>query len=305
MPNASDMLWFKQQFHQKIDTALQGTPFSLDLLTALACQETGEIWPTLRKQPLSVERILELCVGDTLDSSGGRAAFPKTKADLVAKPKGQQMFEIAHQALVDMAQYINAYKTIAAKPNKFCHGFGIFQFDLQFFLTEPDYFLKKRYANFDVCLQKAVGELRQAQKRIGFQDKTTLTDREMVYVTIAYNTGGFKPAKGLKQGHFNGTKYYGEQIYDYLLLSKTVPVPAGATLPSATGPRYRVNVGATPLNLRKQPKIEPGNVKVTIPNGQIVRAVSNQNVNGFLEVETELNGVNYRGYAFANYLKPV
>jgi len=82
MPDTENMRWFKQTFHTKIEPALQGSPFTLDLLTALACQETGEVWPILRLQQLSLERILELCVGDTLDSDKGRSAFPKTKADL-------------------------------------------------------------------------------------------------------------------------------------------------------------------------------------------------------------------------------
>src|SRR5439155_12016130 len=98
MPNADDILWFKQQFHREIEAAVQGTPFSLNMLTAVACQETGYIWQVLRKQQPSLGRILELCVGDTIDASGGRNAFPKTKADLVAKPNGQQMFAIARQS---------------------------------------------------------------------------------------------------------------------------------------------------------------------------------------------------------------
>ncbi|MDQ2937565.1 MAG: SH3 domain-containing protein [Acidobacteriota bacterium] len=317
MPNAKDMLWFKQTFHDKIETAIQGTPFSLNMLTALACQETGEIWPTLRKLPLSVDRILELCVGDTIDATatGGRSAFPKTRAHLEAKPNGQRMFQLARQALVDMAHYINQYKGPAANPNKFCHGFGIFQYDLQFFVDEPDYFLEKRYADFDICLQKAIGELRHALKKIGFDHKTTLTDQEMTYVAIAYNTGGFKPAKGLKQGYFNGSKYYGEQIYDYLMLSKTVqvgatgPGPVQPPAPAVTGTQYKVEVSSTPLNLRNEPRIDPanptGNVKAKLPDGQIVRAITNQNVNGFLEVETDLQGMHYRGFASASYLKPV
>jgi hypothetical protein len=55
MPNTDDMRWFKQQFHDKISAALTGTPYSLDFMTALACQEAGEVWPILRKQNLSVE----------------------------------------------------------------------------------------------------------------------------------------------------------------------------------------------------------------------------------------------------------
>jgi hypothetical protein len=44
MPNADDIRWFKQQFGSKIDVATAGTPFSLDMLTAIACQESGELW---------------------------------------------------------------------------------------------------------------------------------------------------------------------------------------------------------------------------------------------------------------------
>jgi len=44
-------------------------------------------------------------------------------------------------------------------------------------------------------LQKALEELRNATKKIGFQNKPTLTDQEMAFVAIAYNTGGFNPAR--------------------------------------------------------------------------------------------------------------
>jgi hypothetical protein len=167
MPNADDILWFKKQFHRQIKAAVAGTPFSLDMLTAIACQETGEICPVLRKKLPDLGKLLELCVGDTHDASGGRRAFPKTKKDLVAKPEGEQMFAIARQALVDMAQYIEGYQKTAANPDKFCHGFGIFQYDLQFFLEDPDYFLQKRYADFDAALKKCLGELHNAMKGPG------------------------------------------------------------------------------------------------------------------------------------------
>src|SRR3954447_5608672 len=127
MPTTDDVAWFKQQFKDKINTATAGTPFTLNMLTALACQESGEVWPILRKHQLSTQDILELCVGDTIDATSkkGRNAFPKTKAELVAAPNGLQMFNIAHQALVDMAQHITDYQKAAQNPNKFCHGFGI------------------------------------------------------------------------------------------------------------------------------------------------------------------------------------
>ena len=142
------------------------------------------------------------------------------------------MFAIARQGLVDMAAYIPDYRGAAARPDKFCHGFGIFQLDLQFFKTEPDYFLSRRYADFDAALARCVGELKAALRRIGWQGKTSLGDAEMAGVAIAYNTGRYNPAKGLKQGYFDGAKYYGENFFDFLQLAKSARFPADVAAPS-------------------------------------------------------------------------
>src|SRR2546423_2022085 len=279
MPTANDMRWFKTNFKEKINAAIVGTPYTLDLMTALACQETGEVWPTLRKTDLSVDRILELCVGDTIDfnptTGKGRKAFPKNKAELIAFPKGQQMFDIARQGLLDMAHFIPSYKGAASNPKKFCHGYGIFQFDLQFFKQEPDYFLEKRYADFDECLKKAISELEAARKRIGLHTKPKLTDEELCHVAIAYNTGGFNPAKGLKQGVAPRDKhgnvigpFYGEQIFDFIQKSKTVTADAGSattTPPTNTTKTATFTVTATGVNLRSDPSLQ-GTIKVTLPN---------------------------------------
>lgn len=134
MPTKADILWFKTEFHKKIEAAIKGTPFTLDMLTAIASQETGYIWGNLREKPLPTARILELCVGDTLDAPS-RSAFPKNKADLLKDPNGNTMFAIARKGLEDMAREtdITDFKNVVKKyPDKFCHGFGIFQYDLQF-----------------------------------------------------------------------------------------------------------------------------------------------------------------------------
>jgi hypothetical protein len=313
MPDKDDMRWFKQQFHEKINAAVAGTPYTLDFMTALACQETGEVWPILRKQNLSVDRILELCVGDTID---GRSVFPRSKAELVAAPNGQKMFDIARAALVDMAQFITSYKGMAAQPDKFCHGYGIFQYDIQFFKDEdPDYFLQRRYTSFDASLGKALDELKSAAKRIGLNAKPTLTDREMTFVAIAYNTGRFNPAKGLKQGFRAKDKngipaglFYGEQTFEFIQTSKTVPIDdAGpAPTPDPAGPSFKVT-STDPLRLRKEAVIDPTNANVLtrLPSGHIVRATTNQPVNGFLEVETDFEGKHFKGFASAQFLKLV
>src|ERR1043166_1127766 len=302
MPNAADMQWFKQQFHAAIEAAVADTPFDLDMMTALACQETGEVWPLLRKKPLTVQQILALCVGDTLDSSGGRGAFPQTKADLIAKRDGEQMFDIARDALVRVAEHCSSYRGAAKHSNKFCHGFGIFQYDLQFFLTDPDYFLQKKYENFDETLGKALTELRAALKKTPFAQKKSLSDFEMAAVAIAYNTGSFKPNKGLKQGFFDkgSRKFYGELIFDFIRLSRTVaapgaqaalaqPTPGNAIVPpptpvAATGATHRVATLAGMLRLRSAPAISApttANVIGHLPDGHLVRAVGGEGTKGF------------------------
>lgn len=329
MPTRDAISWFKQQFQSDINNAVHGTPFSLDLLTAIACQETGYIWNTTRRY-LSVADVLQLCVGDSIDDTGGRTAFPRNKAALVAKPNGAQMFQIARKSLVDVAKYVTSYAGAASNPSKFCHGFGIFQYDLQFFLTNPAYFLNQRWANFRACLELCVSELTTAQAAAGLGAKTSLTDEEMCYVAIAYNKGSFNPAKGLQQGYKSDGRYYGENIYAFLQLAHTVdaaagavvtqpllaPVPGKASLPppspvSAEGPLYEVETTSTPLNLRETADVgrtgQPtGKIVARLPDGMIVRALSaaNGNVNGFIEIETSIRGGLKQGWAYAKYLKP-
>jgi hypothetical protein len=319
MPDAAAIAWFKQEFRPRIEPVLRGTPLTLDLLTAIACQETGYLWNRLRKQ-MPVARVLQLCVGDTLDASAGRRAFPQTKAELLSKPNGQAMFDLARQALVEMAEYIPDYRKAAANPNKFCHGFGIFQYDLQFFLQEPDYFLQRRYADFDAALDKAVGELKAKLRRLGWADRSSLSDYEMAALGIAYNRGSFTPSKGLKQGYFDGTRYYGEALFDFLRLCHTVDpdgaatptTPGQAPLPpvaeaSASGKLFEVQVSSGMLNLRASPEIPAkpaSNLRGSLPDGQLVQAVGGRKENGFLEVQTYLNGALLQGFVAVQYLQP-
>jgi hypothetical protein len=323
VPTNDDIRWFKAQFHKPVAAAVSGTPLSLDFITALACQETGEVWPVLRKAGLSVKEILELCVGDTLDANGGRSAFPRTKTDLLGVLRGQEMFDLAHQALVDMAKHVTAYAGVAKNANKFCHGFGIFQFDLQFFKTEPDFFLDRSYIDFQSSLGRCLKELRSAIHRLGFEGRTALGDTELAAIAIAYNTGGYKPSKGLKQGYFNGKKYYGETFFDYLRLCHTVETPGDSpalptpvagqaivALPTAfasDGATLKVQTKEGMLRLRSEPRISDppqANVLANLPDGHPMRALSNTAKGGFLEVETSLSGAYLRGYSSKRYLVP-
>ena len=323
MKTQDAIAWFKRTFGNRIADGLRGTPFSVDLVTAIATQETCYIWSSLVAKGLSEPDVLSLCVGDTLDADKGRDAFPRTRADLLAAPRGTEMFAIARQAAVDMARQIPGYNFVFGNQNKFCHGFGIFQYDIQFFKTNPDWFLGKRWAEFGACLAQLLVELKEALARQHWSGKTTLTDTEQIFVAIAYNRGTADPARGFKQGYESDGRYYGENIQEYLRIAQgteaggTAPSPprGQAPLPSPTpfdriGEVYEVQVQEAPLRLRSEPRIpkddENANVIARLPDGQLVQRVAKSKKTGeFLEVETSLNGAYYRGFASGKLMRRV
>jgi len=300
MVTADDIDWFKRQFSVQVEAALPGTPYDLDMIIAIACQETGYIWSVLRKKNLTLDRVVALCVGDTIDFQGpgkGRQAFPRNKDALVAQPNGQAMFDIARKALEDMSAFVPGYSGAVANPKKFCHGYGVFQRDLQFFKDDPDYFLQRKYENFGNTLAQCLGELQRGLKKLGLSTKTSLTDLEFASVAIAYNTGGYNPAKGLKQGYFDGEKFYGEQIFDFLQLSRTVK-PAAAI---AAG-RYVV-MARGGLKLRGGPGTNFDSEK-TLPAGTELNVVGSDSQDpSWARVDVEGDGL-LDGYVFASFLAP-
>lgn len=314
MPNAEDIRWFKQQFAARIDAAVAGTPFDLDMLTALACQETGEIWPVLRRAGLPVDEILKLCVGDTLDR---KSTFPRDRAHLESRPGGVEMFESAHSALGAMAHYIPGYRGAAGNPNKFCKGFGIFQYDLQFFDSSTASYFLGGYADFGTCLKRCIGELKEAMKRAKVKPDPVLTDMQKAAVAIAYNSGGYDPKKGLDQGYRpKDGLYYGRSYYGFLQLAHQVrldvapappPAPGEAILPPPTAPRpgkpYVVATEDGTLNVRKTPA-KGDNVLASLPRGHPVMVMPDPERNGFRFIETSLRGALVRGWAWAELLKP-
>jgi hypothetical protein len=320
MKDSEAARWFKTQFQKKIEAALDEAPFSVDLLTAIAMQETGYLWRVMVGKKLSVADILLRCAGDTIDAPG-RGAFPKNKDALVASTHGQEMFDIAREALVSISPFNDAYANQAKKENKFCHGFGIFQYDLQFFKEDPDYFLEKEWGDFQACLGKVLTELQSALKRTFGTGKSSLTDTEQVFVAIAYNKGSVNLSKGFKQGFQSDGRFYGENIFDFLRVSQSVsadpsvelvqPPPGQAPLPpptqiEVTGDLFTVNV-ETVLRLRSEPRIpkdDPSaNVIARLPDGQIVHRLDGKKDDKFWEVETSLNGAHFRGFAASEFLK--
>jgi hypothetical protein len=224
MTLADDIRWFKTQFGAETATAIAGTPFTLDLIVAIAIQETHEVWGRAYKTH-SVDDVLRLCVGDIIDGSGGRGAFPRSRTALEGVENGKEMFTIARQAIVDMATVATEYQKYLRNPSKFAHAFGIFQRDIQEFTTDPDFFLQKQWYSYTKCLEKCLAELEEKRKHV-FGDKTDLSDSDLVYVAIAYNKGSAHVGAGFKQGFKSDGKYYGELIDEYMRLAKAI---GGAT----------------------------------------------------------------------------
>lgn len=222
-----DIEWFKTQFAADILPALVGTPLSFDLVCAIAYQESGELWSRLR-QRVSREELLRLSVGDTLDTPN-RSAFPKNKDALIAFENGQRMFELAHRLLVEMgdATSIERYQRIAENPDKFVHGYGLFQYDLQHFRRDPGFFLEQRWRDIGASVEKLLAELKNALAQLGLEGRQSLTDLQSAFVAIVYNTGfgNFHESDGLRQGHHDGAHFYGENIDRYLQIARTVPTP--------------------------------------------------------------------------------
>jgi hypothetical protein len=320
--------WLKSTFRKDFEKILEGTPYSIDLLVAIAYQETGYLWGS-QIGKLKIPEILEICVGDTLDiPNRADDAFPNNKSDLLSVTDGAKMFRVAREALELVAKYDKSYAGIVKKnANKFCHGYGLFQYDLQFFQKDREFFLEKKWSDFGECLKRFIDELRAAQKRQKWGSKTTLTDTEQVYIAIAYNAGSANPSKGFKQGHFNKDegRYYGEKIDEFFRISQRAPMVEGdagaplvaeheAPLPpptqiEVTDDIFMVEVNETALRLRSEPRIvksDPNsNVIARLPDSQLVHLISGKRSDEFLEVETSLNGAYFRGFAASKHLIPV
>jgi hypothetical protein len=205
------------------------------------------------------------------------------------------MFEIARKALEDMAVFIPGYQDAAANPKKFCHGYGVFQRDLQFFKDDPDYFLQRRYENFADTLTHCLSELHRGLKTLGFESRPRLSDPEFAMVAIAYNTGHYNRSKGLQQGFFDGEKFYGERIVEYLTLSRATDV--GTQL----APGRYVVIARGGLKLRGGPGTNFESEK-TLPAGTELNvvAVSSQDPS-WVRVDLEGDGL-LDGYVFASFL---
>lgn len=148
--------WMKHNFGSQISEAVEGTPFSVDLICAIACQESAYFWLSFINT-LSVDEVLARCV---LDGSGDvpgtdRTAFPRNTARF-REHFGDEFTEMLISE-ANKTRHLRGYG-----PKQWVYkGYGIYQYDLQAVMSDEAFFREKQWYQFDQCLKRAVKELRE------------------------------------------------------------------------------------------------------------------------------------------------
>lgn len=167
--------WLDTHFGDKAAAAVAGTPFEKELLYAIACQETACVWYRWMADH-TPEEVLARCVFDASgDANGTRMAFPKNTTAFVEK-FGQGLAD----TLIAEANATRALHGWGPKPWVYA-GYGIFQYDIQAILTDPDFFGKKEWYSMDACLNKVMSELKA---------KWQLHPADLFHTVKAYNGSG-------------------------------------------------------------------------------------------------------------------
>jgi hypothetical protein len=148
--------WVKTNFGHAISQAIHGTPFSLDLVCGIVCQETAYVWLHFL-ETLSVNDVLARCVFDASGDFTGtrRTAFPSNTAAFRAR-YGDEFT----QMLIDEA---NKTRNLRGFGNKdwVYKGCGLYQYDLQNVQDDDGFFRQKQWYSHDECLNRLMKELKE------------------------------------------------------------------------------------------------------------------------------------------------
>ena len=169
--------WMNTNFGEKFSKAVTGTPFSKELLFAIACQETAIYWQKwIATQPK--EEILGRCVFDASgDVNHTRMAFPKDTPAFI-KAYGNAIAD----ELIAEANKTRAWHGWGPKQWVYA-GYGIFQYDLQHIKTDEAFFTEKKWYSMDECLVKVMLELNTKWKKF---------PNDLFKTVKAYNGSGIR-----------------------------------------------------------------------------------------------------------------
>ena len=146
--------WMKDHYGPQIEAVLAGSPFTLDIACAIACQESG-IYLLGFIHKVGPDEALARCVFDASGDADGttRGAFPQ-KTDVFRAAYGDAFTDM----LIDEANKMRALR--GRDPARWVYkGYGIFQYDLQNVKTDEAFFREKQWAKFDECLKRLLAIL--------------------------------------------------------------------------------------------------------------------------------------------------
>ncbi|MGY3054166.1 hypothetical protein ACVWYG_002369 [Pedobacter sp. UYEF25] len=169
--------WLELHYGDQCAAATEGTPFTKELLYAIACQETAIYFYDWTKEH-TPEEVLGLCVFDASgDANGTRSAFPKNTAAFTAK-YGQAKADM----LIAEANKSRALRGYGPKQWVYA-GYGLFQYDLQYIQTDEIFFMEKQWYQIDHCLDKVIKELKS---------KWAAHPNDLFNTVKAYNGAGLR-----------------------------------------------------------------------------------------------------------------
>lgn len=168
--------WLDAHFGDSIERAIDGKPYTVALVHAIACKETGPMLVAMI-DALPPEEVLGYCV---FDASGDapqtrRSAFPVNTAAFRAA-YGEPLTRM----LIDEA---NAARVLRGLPEAewVYKGYGPFQYDLQHIRADEAFFAGKQWYGFDACLERLVAQLDEKLRRTG---------NDLGRAIVAYNGSG-------------------------------------------------------------------------------------------------------------------
>jgi len=148
--------FIKTHFSQEIAAAVTGSPFTINHLCGIACQESAYFWLNFLND-LSPAQILARCV---LDASGDfpdtqRRAFPRNSTEFASR------YDAAFtRMLIDEANQTRILRGFQPK-NWVYKGYGLFQYDLQHVLTDETFFRDRKWYLMGECLFRSMNLLNE------------------------------------------------------------------------------------------------------------------------------------------------
>lgn len=170
--------WLFQNFAAQIDQIVEDTPLDANLVAAIACKETANVWLNWIDR-LSPDEVLARCVFDGSGDVPGtdRKAFPRNASAFRAKV-GDGLTDL----LIDEAN--ETRKLRGYGPQRWLYkGYGIFQYDLQHFDKDPGFFRDREWRSMDSCLDRWMKEM---------QDKLRAASGDVPDAVRRYNGSGPK-----------------------------------------------------------------------------------------------------------------